>query len=97
MTDCCFLTTKANNFRDYINSYGPDDDIKKWLAAFNPLFIKPSVLSFLVPASKLEGGLLKAASKVVEKLTVPDDKKEEVTNKIHRYLTMFCEVCTATS
>lgn len=88
-----FLKGKAKNFQAYLESYTPDEDVRQWLNTFNEGMLVPTILAMLVPMQKA-GQIPDSVSQLIAKLQVPDDKREEVRNKIERYLNMFVEVAT---
>lgn len=94
---CCkttkkdFIIEKAKNFRNYIAGFNPSDEVKKYLDKFDENLVIPTITTIVLPivAAKAEKSL---AIDLVNKLTVPTDQREEVVNKICRYLTMFNEI-----
>ena len=94
---CCkteFLKGKAANFRTYIESLQPDDEVRAWLSAFHESMLVPTIHAVLVPMAA-DGRVKAAVSDLVSKLRVPEGQHDEVRAKIERYLAMFVEVATA--
>lgn len=95
MADCCnksvFLLSKAKNFKAFILQYNPDADIQQWLSSFNETMLIPSIMTMLVPLSKLNK-LSETADQVLAKMEVPDNQKSEVRDKMIKYFNMFCEI-----
>lgn len=98
MADCCktptkneFLLSKAKNFRAYISDFSPAPEIQQYLEKFDESYLVPTILTVVVPiveANKTEG----AVEDLMKKLSVPDDKKQEVKTKLIRYLDMFATI-----
>lgn len=88
-----FLKNKAINFRAYLESFSPDDDVKAWLTSFNETMLVPTILAVLVPMQK-SGKTPDSVNELISKMKVPEDKLDEVRSKLERYITMFVEVAT---
>ena len=98
MSECCntkqqFLLRKAMNFREYLNSHKPDEEMKQWIAKFDELLLMPTIVSMLVPVVKL-GKTDELVVMVMNKLSIEESEKAQVSDKIKRYFLMFVEVAT---
>jgi hypothetical protein len=92
-TASAFIIEKAKNFRDYIHSLQPDESIKEVISGFNESVVIPTVATIVVPIVRA-GKTEEAVLDLMKKLTVPDDKKDEVKKKLCRYMEMFATVLT---
>lgn len=98
MTDCCkdktkidFIIEKARNFKDYLNSYNPDEKIQAYINAFDENMVIPTILTAVVPIVKA-GKQESAVNDLMKKLTIPEGKEVEVKTKLIRYMEMFHKV-----
>lgn len=102
--DCCpvkqdktkvdFILEKARNFKDYLQSYKPDESIQVYISGFDEKMVIPTLLTAVVPIVKA-GKHESAVLDLMKKLTIPEGKEEEVKNKLVRYMEMFAKVITS--
>lgn len=86
-----FLEAKAENFKKYVYQYSPSQEIQEFVAGFSKEQLIPTIATKIVPL--LSMNLVDStADQLLAELTVPDNKKEEVKNKIIAYITMFAKV-----
>lgn len=100
-TDCCapktdktkvdFIIEKAKNFKDYLQSYKPDETIQVYINGFDEKMVMPTIITAVVPIVKA-GKQESAVLDLMKKMQVPADEHEEVKKKIIRYMEMFAKV-----
>lgn len=97
MSDCCnskekFLAEKAINFQKFIESHKPDDEVKRYIASFQPENLLSTIMTVVVPIVTT-GSHKAAAAELVTKLDIssPDDRKAAEA-KIVAYMEMFTKV-----
>ena len=102
MADCCkpdekqkttkdFLLEKAKNMRTWLLTYKPDEEVTKYINAFDENLLLPTIQVALVPLVK-KGGIPSAAKDLAKKLQVPATEEEAFCKKFEAYTTMFVEV-----
>ena len=101
MSNCCadpkivtklsFLESKALNFKKYIESFEPDDEVKLYINDFKPEMLTQTITTVVVPMVNL-GQLDSMVSELVTHLKVPDAQTAEVKKKLKAYLQMFNDV-----
>jgi hypothetical protein len=86
-----FLEAKAANFKKYITGFNPSPKVVEFISAFQSDQLIPTIATKLVPivASKMT---LVASLDLMKELEIPDEKKDEVQQKICAYMQMFVEV-----
>lgn len=89
-----FLETKAENFKNYINSFSPSPSVKTYIDGFSNDQLIPTIVAKLIPLATM-GGFDSAATKLIEELVIPEAKTEEVKNKIIAYMNMFVNLVLA--
>jgi hypothetical protein len=89
-----FIIDKAKNFKDYLNSYKPDESIQVYINGFDEKMVIPTILTAVVPIVKA-GKQESAVIDLMKKLTVPEGQEDEVKNKLIRYMEMFAKVMMA--
>ena len=103
--DCCavpkqdktkieFIIEKAKNFKDYLQSYKPDESIQIYMSGFDEKMVMPTILTAVVPIVKA-GKQEQAVLDLMKKLHVPENEHDEVKKKIIRYMEMFAKVIMA--
>ena len=101
MSNCCsdpkvvtklsFLEGKALNFKNYIESFTPDDEVKGYIDSFKPELLTHTITTIIVPIVQF-GSLDDTVGELISHLKVPDVQKEEVKKKLKAYLQMFHDV-----
>ena len=92
MSKIDFLKAKANNFKVYIVSLQPDPEVILWLSTFSETMLVPTIVTMLLPIKK-EGKIGETVATILPKLgAVTEENEGEVSDKIIRYLHMFCEM-----
>ena len=100
MSDCCkpkpktkqeFLTEKAHNFRVFLMTLNPDEEVAVYISEFKDTLLIPTIQTAVIPLvnKNAERG---AAEALVKKLEVPSEDKEKVTDKIVSYMRMFADI-----
>ena len=81
------------NFRQYLEAHKPDEELQQWIYKFDELLLMPTIVSMLTPVVKL-GKTDELVTMCMNKLTVKDSEKAQVSEKIKRYFNMFVEVAS---
>ena len=100
MAECCekkqkttkdFLLEKAKNMRTWLMTYKPDEEVTKYINAFDENLLIPTIQVALVPLVK-KGGVPSASKDLAKKLEVPAEELEAFCKKFEAYCNMFVEV-----
>ena len=99
MSECCktkseFLVTKAKNFRDYVARYDPDPEIVAYMQSFREDLLIPTLLTIVVPIVR-SNTTADAVRDLMKKMKVPETERNEVAEKLRRYMEMFAAVLSA--
>lgn len=103
MASCCsakttptkeaFLKEKAHNFRAFLLSYKPNDEVMEFINGFDEGSIVSVVLTKLVPMKAL-GATEQSVVELMGKLSIPPGEMEAVKTKLLRYIEMFVTIVT---
>jgi hypothetical protein len=91
-----FLQEKADNFRVFLNANQPDSDLQEQMASFQSSQLIQTVVTMLLPLSKL-GQISTAVDGIMEHLSPAADDVEAVKHKVGRYLQCFVDVVSDSS
>lgn len=86
-----FLLGKAQNFRTYLQQYHPAPEVQKYLDAFEPSLLTPTLLTVVLPIVR-SNATASAVKDLMKNLQIPDGQAEAVRDKLTRYLEMFAAV-----
>ena len=94
---CCdttkqgFLLEKATNFKKYLESFSPDEELQAYIDGFKPESLNTTIMTVVLPIVS-SGETKKAVVELMNHLTVPEKDKANVFNKFVAYLEMFYKV-----
>ena len=89
-----FLREKAENFKNYIMNYSPNEEVLEFIDKFDSSNLFITITTTLLPL-KMMGTSEIMISELINKLNIPLNEIEGVREKIGRYFNFFIEMTTS--